>query len=127
MNIATGRRSRDNKEGQMSKGVLAEVLAGQVLKLSDVAKRFPGRTEGVVNPATVHRWATHGITVNGQRVKLETCRVGRRLLTSEPALERFLSALQGEPAEATEASATPGRRRAAELAETERELSEMGL
>lgn len=108
-------------------GVLDEVLAGQALSLAQVARKFPGRSKGNVDPATVYRWSTHGVECRGQRVKLETCRVGRRLLTSEPALERFLAALQCEPVQPSTATSATGKRRAEELAQTAEELQKLGL
>src|SRR5262245_61479949 len=61
--------------------------AGKGIGLSAIARRFPGRISGQINPATVFRWATAGCrTASGSRVKLETVRVGARLLSSEAAL-----------------------------------------
>lgn len=47
-----------------------------------------GRDPGV-HPATIHRWARQGCRGH----LLETTLVGKRRLTSEPALRRFLDAL----------------------------------
>jgi hypothetical protein len=73
--------------------VLVEIQAGLGVNFAKVAARFPGRS-GQTNPSTIFRWATKGCRAqDGARVKLEFARIGTRLMTSEPAVERFLTAL----------------------------------
>lgn len=71
----------------------------RVLSLADVPARLSGPYGRRVHPSTVWRWARRGIDGN----KLEVRRLGRRLVTSFEAIERFAAALAG---------IEPGRRRA---------------
>lgn len=75
--------------------VLEEIRATRGLKLSEVGKLFPAsRGDGAVNPATVWRWAHEGAkTPSGARVKLEVVKVGMSWLTSQAAVDRFITAL----------------------------------
>lgn len=46
------------------------------------------------DPASVWRWCRKGIkTSGGRRVRLEHVRVGGRIYTTEPAMERFFAAV----------------------------------
>ncbi|MBY0514016.1 MAG: DUF1580 domain-containing protein [Gemmataceae bacterium] len=72
--------------------------------------------------ATVTRWCAKGVKrADGRVVRLESVRVGGRMVTSKAAVVRFLEAQQREPAAAPPQSDTgqlspaPGRR-AAEVA-----------
>jgi hypothetical protein len=77
------------------------------------------------NASTVYRHCTDGIKLaDGSTLKLESCRWCGRLLTSEAAVARFLSAQNAEPVDAADrtrpAPRTPNqRRRAAERAARE--------
>jgi hypothetical protein len=80
--------------------VLQEINAGHGLDLAAVGRQFPG-AHGcpAVNATTVRRWATKGSkTPDGRLVTLETIRLGARVLTSGPAVVRFVMALS-EPSE----------------------------
>src|SRR5262245_28148473 len=80
--------------------VLAEVLAGQGLSLSQAARRFPpARLARPVSPSCVWRWAREGVRLpSGGRLRLEVCRLAGRWVTSESALQRFLAAQQDDTA-----------------------------
>jgi hypothetical protein len=62
-----------------------------VLDLADAARTMPG---GPVSTRTILDWAKNGV----HGVKLEACRVGHRWKTSREAVQRFLAALNREPA-----------------------------
>ena len=64
------------------------------ITLSEAAKVLPEVNGRRPHAATVWRWARKGI--NG--VRLETCRVGGRYVTSIEALERFSRKLNSERA-----------------------------
>jgi hypothetical protein len=69
-------------------GIMAEVMAGQGIELTDVAKLVPG------HPSTAWRWITAGAAMpDGTRLKLEAVRCGGRWVTTKAALRRFLAAL----------------------------------
>lgn len=75
--------------------VLQEINAGHGLDLAAVGRQFPGAHGcAAVNATTVRRWATKGSkTPDGRLVTLETIRLGARVLTSGPAVVRFVMAL----------------------------------
>jgi hypothetical protein len=74
--------------------VITEIAAGTGLGLAEAARRFPPFRAGrPVNPSTVFRWATLGVSrAGGARLRLEAARVGGRWLTSVQAIERFIRA-----------------------------------
>jgi hypothetical protein len=49
------------------------------------------------SPATVGRWCLQGILRNGRRIRLEHIRVGRDIMTSRAAFDRFSAALAEVP------------------------------
>ncbi len=60
------------------------------------------------NPGTVARWIMAGVKMpDGSVLKLEAIRAGSRLMTSKPAVLRFLSRQQGTP---TPTGTTPAPR-----------------
>lgn len=80
------------------------------------------------HPSTITRWCLHGVKLaNGKFLKLEFIRVADRLMTSKPALLRFLAAQQDRFVEESAAQPrTPAqRKRAADAAEAE--LEAMGV
>ena len=100
--------------------VLQEIRSGQGIGLAAVGRKFPGRSGGQTNACTVYRWATNGCrAANGTRVKLETVRVGSRLLTSEPALERFVLRLSETSEQNHSARSPTAARRASSRADAE--------
>lgn len=65
------------------------------------------------NPSiqTRHRWALTGVLApDGHRVKLQTWRVGGRVVSTPEAVEQFLLAINGD-APASEADTAAARRR----------------
>lgn len=50
-----------------------------------------------LNLSTVHRWARHGVTRHGRRIKLETTVQGGATVTTREAIARFFADLTGEP------------------------------
>lgn len=80
------------------------------------------------HPSTVVRWCLHGIKrADGRFLRLEFIRMTDRLVTSRPALLRFLAAQQDRHVEesAAQPRTSTQRRRAADAAE--RELESMGV
>jgi hypothetical protein len=74
--------------------VVKEVLAGDGLSLAEAGRLVPPFRPGrPTNPATIWRWSAKGIRLpDGTVIKLETCRVGGRKMTSRAALGRFILA-----------------------------------
>ena len=65
----------------------AEIAAGDMLTLRDVARRFG------IDPSVAFRWMQRGLpTGKGDRVRLDALRIGS-WRTSEAAVRRFLAAL----------------------------------
>lgn len=52
-----------------------------------------GRNGNAMHPSVLTRWGDRGILVNGKRVFLETWRVGGQRVTTQAAVETFLSLL----------------------------------
>jgi hypothetical protein len=100
--------------------VLQEVRSGHGVGLAAVAREFPGQT-GRVNPSTVFRWTRGGARANdGSRIKLESIRLGSKILTSWPAVERFVQALSAMPSGIEPTPRSPAAtRRASEQASAE--------
>src|SRR4051812_10995398 len=74
--------------------VIAEILAGDGLSLAEAARVVPAFRPGrPTHTATLWRWAAKGVRLHdGSVVKLETCRIGGRQMTSRAALGRFIRA-----------------------------------
>lgn len=95
--------------------VIDEILAGDGISLAQAARLVPAFRPGrPTNPATVWRWAAKGVRLsNNTVIKLETCRIGGRQMTSRAALGRFIAA-QTMPADVepgpTPAATTPAKR-----------------
>src|SRR5262245_41623367 len=102
--------------------IIVEIINGDALPLSQAARRVPAyRGEGTASPSTAWRWATAGAkTPDGRIVKLETARIGGRMLTSTAALARVATALTVAPSDAaptpTPKKRTPSERKKAEEA-----------
>lgn len=65
------------------------ILNETVIGMSEAARALP-RVNGVrLHPTCVWRWARRGV----RGVKLETARIGGRVVTSREALGRFLAAI----------------------------------
>jgi hypothetical protein len=77
-----------------------------VLPFSAAAKRIPPLRNGkAVSPSTLWRWSAFGcIARNGQRIRLETIRIGGSTCTSIEALDRFFRALTGDQQETAQAA-----------------------
>src|SRR5207248_1081375 len=74
--------------------VIAEILAGDGLSLAEAARVVPAFRSGKpTHTATLWRWAAKGVRLrDGTVVRLETCRIGGRQMTSRAALGRFIAA-----------------------------------
>jgi hypothetical protein len=59
-----------------------------LLTFSEASARVPGR----VSVQTLHRWRLRGV----RGVKLESCKVGGKRITSAEALQRFSDRLSGD-------------------------------
>jgi hypothetical protein len=107
--------------------VLNEVREGKSLSLSGVARLFPGRSGRPMNPSTIYRWIISGVKLpDGSRLQLEAVRVGHRMLTSMPAVERFIAANTASHSGDVDPPHSPAqRRRAAEAADAE--LDSLGM
>jgi len=73
-----------NNPGRLTESNPLTLLAEDLLRLSEVPRELPGRTD----VSTVWRWAQRGIS----GVKLETVKIGGKKLTSRQAISRFIEA-----------------------------------
>ncbi len=111
--------------------VIAEVLAGDGLSLAEAARVVPAFRPGKpTHAATLWRWAAKGVRLdNGTIVRLETCRIGGRQMTSRAALGRFIAA-QTPPADTDPkpipAPTTPAKRNRLATRASE-ELNRLGI
>src|SRR5262249_39567935 len=109
------------RQCSMSESIItSEVLSGSGLSLSQAARRFPPyRASKPVAPSTIFRWIAEGVRLrDGRRLRLEAVRLGGRWLTSELAIQRFIS--RQPPTFSADSPPTPPtppqRERAAEYA-----------
>lgn len=72
------------------------ILKEKLISFAQAAQKLPPSSSGVsVTPSCLWRWATSGLrATDGRVVRLESVRLGRRLLTSEDAIRRFIAAQQ---------------------------------
>jgi Protein of unknown function (DUF1580) len=105
-----------------------DLMGEGLITLAEAAAHFPGaRGAARVNPSTLFRWCKKGTRASdGRVVRLEFVRAGCRLLTSKPALSRYLAALStactsGIPVTAVRTPAERARR-AAEAADALRKI-----
>jgi hypothetical protein len=100
-----------------------------LLSLAQAARRFPPYRQGrPVNASTIWRWCRKGVKVPSLGVvRLESCRISGRWLTSEEAISRFVAAhTPPSDAAAMPPPRTPtARQRASERAA--RELDRVGI
>ena len=96
------------------------VLSETTITLAEATRLLPSSHHGKrLSLVTLWRWANRGLlTPDGRRVRLEIAKVGKAVLTSREAIERFSAALTGPTCDPpAEAIRTPvARKRAAEAA-----------
>jgi hypothetical protein len=89
-------------------------LREEVFSLAGAARRLPRvRGNRPVSPATVWRWAAHGL----RGIKLDTVKLGGVTCTSADALRRFFARLSGETAPSAPLASAPGPDAAKQLDE----------
>ena len=102
------------------------------ISLNEAAKQSPK----AVNPSAPWRWMRRGVLArNGERVYLEGVRVGGKLFTSEPAMQRFFAAVaeadaehfRGDTPAVTARSKPTESRRKAEVERAKDEMGDAGL
>ena len=109
-----------NTQAPLTSAVAAEVAAGDVLTMPQVARRCASTRQGKsVHPSTPLRWVLGGVKIpSGRVVRLEACRCGGRWVTSAAAFQRFLDAQTPDPSTVpvprtpSPAQRTPGAERA---------------
>jgi hypothetical protein len=92
----------------------------------DEARAHLGSDGRPIHFVTAWRAATRGVAApNGERVYLETLKMGGRLVTSVEAVERFIARTNGISQEDVESSpeTVSGKARAKELARVDAELA----
>jgi len=100
-----------------------DILSETVLSLAQAARRLPQlrgakATGKGVHPVTLWRWAKKGLnTPNGEKVRLETVRIGGTNCTSRQALQRFIDRLQGQEPSPPSYQPRPLNKRAAQAME----------
>ena len=74
---------------------MISIESEQLISFAEATRRVPSARSGSqLHPNTIWRWAKRGLkTRNGQRVYLETVRLGGANFTSVEALSRFFAAL----------------------------------
>ena len=104
----------------------AELMAEGLIGMGEAARLFPGADGRPTSRWSVARWVGAGVTVRGERIRLEGVRVGGRWFTTAAAVARFVDrqtrAATGEP----EAARTPAAARKAHL-KAEAALSAAGI
>jgi hypothetical protein len=101
--------------------MMIDLQSEDVVTLTRAAKLLPKNDrDKPVHVSTLYRWATRGVGSGGQKVRLETLRLGGVRVTSREALQRFaerVTALEdGDEYPSTESLNTSRR---AEKAEAE--------
>jgi hypothetical protein len=95
------------------------------------AQRLLGTDDRPIHFTTVYRLMKRGLQApSGDRVVLESVRVGLRRITSVEAIERFVAATNGidlDAPETVEASPARSKRRQKELAGVDRYLDSVGI
>jgi hypothetical protein len=95
------------------------------------AQRLLGTDDRPIHFTTVYRLMKRGLRApSGERIVLESVRVGLRRITSVEAIERFIAGINGldlDGSEAGTASPARTRRRERELARVDRELDAAGI
>ena len=85
---------------------MINLASDNILSLREAARWLPPVNGKRPHPATIWRWASKGI--NG--IRLETAKIGRRVITSTSALQTFTSALAERPIIETKAPPSPASR-----------------
>ena len=97
---------------------MIDLSTENVFPINQAPKHIPGRP----SQASVWRWVLHG--VGG--IKLDSCLMGGRRLTSTEAIQRFADARTAQADGTPVPSRTPRQRQAA-IDRAERELSDAGI
>lgn len=103
-----------------------DVFTEEVVSINEAAKRLPKLRAGKpIGLATIYRWINSGRrSKNGDRVRLESIKIGGAVCTSTEALQRFFDRLTTEQILVTPPSWTV-RQRLKRLEKAERELDEL--
>ena len=95
--------------------------------LSELPKHLPsGRRGKRIHASTIWRWAHHGVLRDGQRIKLETSRIGGTYYTSPDAVVRFLAALS-QPELPTRSYGQTSRQRMKRINSAKKALEKHGI
>lgn len=112
----------------MHSALTIDVLSEDLIDLKDAAKAQPFRNPRTRKPAhiaSIYRYVEKGArAANGQRIRLETIRTPRGLMTSRQAIVRFIAALT-DP-EKQEGLVVPASVRRSQRV-VDRELDEAGI
>ena len=82
--------------------------AAELLTVSQICTRLPGKRRGRLHPSTVARWILRGCPArNGERVRLAATHAGSRWLVHPDDLSEFFRRLAANPA--SQDSAPPTR------------------
>jgi hypothetical protein len=106
----------------------------QLYPLRIAARRFAPRSSvsgKAPHVATLRRWASKGVSVNGRRIVLETVNTPSGLATSAEAIRRFLKKINRRPGACEKRTSPSSRTRRSERREAkqaaEKELDEAGI
>jgi len=82
-----------------------DLRTDELLTLAEACRLLPKTP----SPATLWRWRTRGVSVGGQRIKLECIRVGGKWCTTRQAMANFLRrqtdvALESDEADSADSS-----------------------
>lgn len=93
------------------------ILSETPLTFAEAAASLPVVGGRRVTAKVIYKWADQGVVVRGERVKLESCKLGGRRVTSAEAVARFVAATSSPDEPTATPPRTPTvRRRASEAA-----------
>lgn len=100
---------------------MIDLSSEQVLSLKEAARRLPRQANGKkVHVSTLHRWCSRGL----KGVRLESLKLGGRLVTSVEALQRFAERCStAEP----EQRVSPQKQHQQAYEQAEAELEDAGI
>jgi hypothetical protein len=73
------------------------LLNESVCTFAEAAASIPQIGSFRVGVKSLYNWRSNGVKVGDGRVKLESAKIGGRVVTSKEALARFLAATSGSP------------------------------
>lgn len=119
----------DNGMDTQQPSTIERLLDEGPIPLNEAKKVFGAIRRGrPVHASTLARWALRGMLApTGERIRLESFRLGNAILTSKPALIRFLQHLQSASLDHTPTATRPPSTRTRAADRAGQQLAEMGV